>query len=203
MKFLGICALVCQCEALFFKIEAKGTAKAECFWVEPSFGHWIVGSYEASGASEGVICTISHVSGGGDSTEVWKSTDTATHFSVSVQNEGKHKLCFDTTVDNAMTISFNLRVDEDFPATDKTGELVTKDHTDKVSELIAKLNARAADIIDQQEYAITRESVHRSTAESTNSRVVYWTVSEAICLVCLASFQVYYLKSFFEVKQVI
>merc|ERR1712241_456785 len=104
-------------------------------------------------------------------------------------------------------VSFNFHVHEhdlgpeDAPVDHK--QFVTQEHTSKVSELVEQLEYKAADILDQQQYAITREAVHRETAESTNSRAMWWTFAEVVALCTLAAFQVYYLKSYFEVKQVV
>lgn len=73
---------------------------------------------------------------------------------------------------------------------------------------------------DEQEYIVVREKVHRNTAESTNTRVKWWSVLQAAVLFAVVGWQVYYLKvcllfdrstfmvlireqSFFEVKRVI
>ncbi|KAG9000628.1 p24 complex component [Tulasnella sp. JGI-2019a] len=56
---------------------------------------------------------------------------------------------------------------------------------------------------DEQEYIVVRERTHRNTAESTNERVKWWSVAQTILLFAVCGWQVYYLKSFFEVKRVI
>lgn len=73
---------------------------------------------------------------------------------------------------------------------------------------------------DEQEYIVVRERKHRDTAESTNSRVKWWSILQAIVLLSVVAWQVYYLKvcaqgssnflltdlafqSFFEVKRII
>jgi cytochrome c-type biogenesis protein CcmH/NrfG len=89
---------------------------------------------------------------------------------------------------------------------------------------IRKLAAGLVSVKDEQEYMIVREKTHRNTAESTNSRVKWWSVLQAIVLFSVVAWQVYYLKvslsqvlsiqysasilntyfqSFFEVKRVI
>lgn len=40
-------------------------------------------------------------------------------------------------------------------------------------------------------------------AESTNGRVMWWSLFEAATLVAVCLWQVYYLKRFFEVKRVV
>lgn len=74
---------------------------------------------------------------------------------------------------------------------------------------------------DEQEYIVVRERTHRNTAESTNSRVKWWSVLQGVVLFSVVAWQIYYLKvslgspfsvtmmfiahfqSFFEVKRVI
>jgi p24 family protein beta-1 len=47
---------------------------------------------------------------------------------------------------------------------------------------------------DEQEYIVVRERRHRNTAESTNARVKWWSVFQAVVLFSVAAWQVYYLK---------
>merc|ERR1712083_209633 len=137
---------------------------------------------------------------------MWSSAKSSGRFDVEVTKDGAHTLCFESTVSERQMISFNLHIDAHggSDALDPAHkEFVTKEHTDKVSELVSKLELRANEILDQQQYAITREAVHRETAESTNSRVMWWTLVEVGALIALAAFQIFYLKSYFEVKQVV
>ncbi|CAE6527090.1 unnamed protein product [Rhizoctonia solani] len=69
----------------------------------------------------------------------------------------------------------------------------------EVRELAIGLQA----VKDEQEYIVIRERMHRNTAESTNDRVKWWSIVQAVVLVAVCGFQVYYLQSFFEVKRVI
>lgn len=190
-----------RAEALFFKIKPMSAQKdAECFKVvKQAGGGAIVGSYEASGATEGVKARLMF-----GETKVWESKLASTKIQHSANQIGTYALCFESTVDQIQTISFNIKVaaigQQD--AGDNK-DFVTKEHTTSFQELVNRLEQRAGDIVDQQQYAITRESVHRDTAESTNARVMWWTVLEVSSLVLLAAFQVYYLRSFFEVKQIV
>lgn len=47
---------------------------------------------------------------------------------------------------------------------------------------------------DEQEYIVVRERTHRNTAESTNSRVKWWSVLQAVVIFAVVAWQVYYLK---------
>ncbi len=47
---------------------------------------------------------------------------------------------------------------------------------------------------DEQEYIVVRERTHRDTAESTNARVKWWSILQAVVLFSVVGWQVYYLK---------
>ena len=51
-----------------------------------------------------------------------------------------------------------------------------------------------ASVKDEQEYIMIRERTHRNTAESTNSRVKWWSILQAVVLFSVVAWQVYYLK---------
>eukprot|EP00930_Biecheleria_cincta_P006860 TRINITY_DN107942_c0_g1_i1.p1 TRINITY_DN107942_c0_g1~~TRINITY_DN107942_c0_g1_i1.p1 ORF type:complete len:226 (-),score=45.28 TRINITY_DN107942_c0_g1_i1:10-639(-) len=191
------------CQGLFFELKGKSIAGKECFTATPGHGHLLHGSYEADGASEGILVTLKGVS----DRELYRSSEPSGKFSIEVMDEGNHHLCFESSVDVSQMISFNFHVDEHGDGTDAHDkshmEYVTKEHTIKMEELVQKLEAKAQDILDQQQYAITREAVHRETAESTNARVMWWTLAEVAVLISLSAFQAYYLRSYFEVKQII
>lgn len=55
----------------------------------------------------------------------------------------------------------------------------------------------------EQSYLVIRERTHRNTAESTNSRVKWWSVFQLMVVVANSLFQIYYLRNFFEVKLVV
>jgi hypothetical protein len=60
-------------------------------------------------------------------------------------------------------------------------------------EIRSLANGLAA-VKDEQEYIVVRERTHRNTAESTNARVKWWSVLQAIVLFSVVAWQVYYLK---------
>ena len=51
---------------------------------------------------------------------------------------------------------------------------------------------------DEQEYIVVRERTHRNTAESTNGRVKWWSILQAVVLFSVVAWQVYYLKVTFS-----
>jgi len=124
---------------------------------------------------------------------VKQSTGTA---SITATKDGKHEYCFSNQMSAIAdkTVSFNVH-----------GIIYVGDDG-TVAPIEREIRALANDlkaVKDEQEYIIVREQKHRNTAESTNSRVKWWSVLQSIVLVVVVSWQVYYLKSFFEVKRVI
>jgi hypothetical protein len=75
--------------------------------------------------------------------------------------------------------------------------------TDPLEKELQELKVGLRSIKDDQEYIVIRERTHRDTAESTNSRVVWWSLFQTGMLVAVCAFQVYYLRSFFEVKRLV
>lgn len=59
---------------------------------------------------------------------------------------------------------------------------------------IRSLAAGLTSVKDEQEYIVVRERTHRNTAESTNARVKWWSVLQAIVLFSVVAWQIYYLK---------
>ena len=63
-----------------------------------------------------------------------------------------------------------------------------------VEREIRSLANGLATVKDEQEYMMVRHRIHRNTAESTNTRVKWWSVLQAIVLFAVVGFQVVYLK---------
>lgn len=75
-------------------------------------------------------------------------------------------------------------------------------HT-KLDDMIRELSGSLVGIKHEQEYMHIRDRIHREINESTNSKVVWWSIFEAVILVLMTVGQIYYLKRFFEVKRVV
>jgi p24 family protein beta-1 len=70
-------------------------------------------------------------------------------------------------------------------------------HTEIVAPIEREIRSMAHSLTslkDEQEYIMIRERTHRNTAESTNSRVKWWSIIQAVVLFAVVAWQVYYLK---------
>ncbi|KAJ3788837.1 emp24/gp25L/p24 family/GOLD-domain-containing protein [Lentinula aff. detonsa] len=125
--------------------------------------------------------------------QVKQSTGT---LSVTAEKNGRFEYCFSNQMSAIADkiVSFNVHgiiyVGED-------------DVVAPIEREIRLLAHGLAAVKDEQEYIVVREKTHRNTAESTNDRVKWWSVLQAVVLFAVVGWQVYYLKSFFEVKRVI
>lgn len=113
------------------------------------------------------------------------------------QTNGKYLYCFSNEKSSRvdLDVSFNVHgviyIDANDPKQD------TLDYA------IQRLNQLTNDVKAEQSYLVIRERTHRNTAESTNSRVKWWSVFQIVVVAFNSLFQIYYLKRFFEVKSVV
>ena len=77
-------------------------------------------------------------------------------------------------------------------------------------EKLTELQLRVRQLIDQvtqiqkeQNYQRVREALFRKTSESTNSRVLWWSLAQTIILVLAGFWQMRHLKGFFEAKKLV
>lgn len=131
--------------------------------------------------------------------KILKSLTDASHASVQIKAEenGKHIYCFSNEDSNMQTkdVSFNVHGVVYVDVNDNSG--------DNLESSIRKLLELVYDVKNEQNYIVVRERTHRNTAESTNSRVKYWSVIQLIVIIANSLFQVFYLKRFFEVKSAV
>ncbi|KAF6015632.1 hypothetical protein HII12_000792 [Brettanomyces bruxellensis] len=130
---------------------------------------------------------------------IMRSLNDQSHGTIQIKAEenGKHTYCFSNEDSSMKTkdVSFNVHgvvyVD------------VNDNSDDNLESSARKLLELVYDVKNEQNYIVVRERTHRNTAESTNSRVKYWSVLQLIVVVLNSIFQVLYLKRFFEVKSAI
>ncbi|KAJ6599337.1 emp24/gp25L/p24 family/GOLD-domain-containing protein [Mycena vulgaris] len=126
--------------------------------------------------------------------QIRQSTGT---LSITAEKDGRHEYCFSNQMSAIADkiVSFNVH-----------GIIYVGEDADVVAPIereIRILSSGLQEVKDEQEYIVVREKTHRNTAESTNARVKWWSVLQAIVLFLVVAWQIYYLKSFFEVKRVI
>ncbi|XP_038240664.2 transmembrane emp24 domain-containing protein 4 [Dermochelys coriacea] len=128
-------------------------------------------------------------------------------FTFTSHTPGEHQICLHSNSTRmALFAGGKLRVHLDI----QVGE-----HTNNYPEIAAKdklteLQLRARQLLDQveqiqkeQNYQRYREERFRMTSESTNQRVLWWSITQTIILILTGIWQMRHLKSFFEAKKLV
>ncbi|KAL0267103.1 UNVERIFIED_CONTAM: hypothetical protein PYX00_009456 [Menopon gallinae] len=122
-------------------------------------------------------------------------------YTFQANKEGIYTYCFSNKM-STMTpkiVLFNMEIDE--PSKDENQN--KEANHNKIDEMIKTLTTTLTGVKHEQEYMRVRDRIHREINESTNFRVVLWSLFEAIVLIAMTLGQVYYLKRFFEVRRVV
>lgn len=128
-------------------------------------------------------------------------------YTFPASTDGVYTYCFSNKM-STMTpkiVMFTMEVGDDTksehhaPNAEEGGEA----GGNKMEDMIKELSAALSGVKHEQDYMEVRERIHRSINDNTNSRVVMWSVFEALVLVAMTIGQVYYLKQFFEVRRVV
>ncbi|KAJ7228921.1 emp24/gp25L/p24 family/GOLD-domain-containing protein [Mycena pura] len=169
--------------------------KKECFFEDLHKHDKMTVTYQVGGGGH---LDIDVWLSGPDNRQLAKHTRQSTGtFSITAEKDGRHEYCFSNQMSAIADkiVSFNVH-----------GVIYVGEDADVVAPIereIRTFSNGLQSVKDEQEYILVRERTHRNTAESTNSRVKWWSVLQAIVLFLVVGWQIYYLKSFFEVKRVI
>lgn len=130
-----------------------------------------------------------------------KVLPTVARFAFTARIGGEHQICFQTNSSRwfggGMKLKFSLDIDTGAAAIDYE-ELAKVEHLDNLAVQVRRLNDRVRAIRKEQAYQRSREEEHRDTSESTNSRVVGWTVFSTVLLSASGLWQIYRLKPFLK-----
>ncbi|KAK9481028.1 emp24/gp25L/p24 family/GOLD-domain-containing protein [Lipomyces japonicus] len=131
--------------------------------------------------------------------QVLKTDNDESHgeYTFNAQQSGRFTYCFSNEASGlvAKEVGFNVHGIVYIDASDVPA--------DPFEVEVKALSNVVEQVKDELEYLLIRERVHRNTAESTNSRVKWWSLFQLGVVAGSGIFQVYYLKRFFEVKSVV
>eukprot|EP01061_Rhynchopus_euleeides_P007346 TRINITY_DN16359_c0_g1_i2.p2 TRINITY_DN16359_c0_g1~~TRINITY_DN16359_c0_g1_i2.p2 ORF type:complete len:225 (+),score=95.21 TRINITY_DN16359_c0_g1_i2:29-676(+) len=109
---------------------------------------------------------------------------------------GQYAFCFANKLSTMTpkTVSFDIAIGDPTQGDGKASP-------DPIEQSIIKVTEGLHEIAQEQAYLTARERVHRSTAEETNSRVLYFSIVEIALLLVMGVGQIVYLRQQFEVKR--
>ncbi|XP_075146515.1 transmembrane p24 trafficking protein eclair [Haematobia irritans] len=118
---------------------------------------------------------------------------------------GEHVICMYSNSTSWFS-GAQLRVHLDIQVGEHAIDYASVAQKEKLTELqlrIRQLLDQVDQITKEQNYQRYREERFRQTSESTNSRVLWWSVAQTVVLVCMGFWQMRHLKSFFEAKKLV
>ncbi|XP_022832033.1 transmembrane emp24 domain-containing protein 2 [Spodoptera litura] len=154
--------------------------------------------------AEGGFLDIDVTITGPDGAVIYKGErESSGMYTFSAPTSGRYTYCFSNKM-STMTpkvVMFNLEIGV-APQGQPAGKEEDVNHN-KLEDMIKELATTLKTVKHEQEYMQVRDRIHRAINESTNSRVVMWSIFEASVLLVMTLGQVYYLKRFFEVQRVV
>nr|KAF6487924.1 transmembrane p24 trafficking protein 10 [Rousettus aegyptiacus] len=142
-------------------------------------------------------------------------TDSAGHILYSKEDATKGKFAFTTEDYDMFEVCFESkgtgRIPDQLVILDMKHGVEAKNYEEiaKVEKLkpleveLRRLEDLSESIVNDFAYMKKREEEMRDTNESTNTRVLYFSIFSMFCLIGLATWQVFYLRRFFKAKKLI
>ncbi|RWS06598.1 Transferrin-like protein, partial [Dinothrombium tinctorium] len=126
-------------------------------------------------------------------------------FSFTSHTPGEHVICLYSN-SSRWFANAQLRVHLDIQVGEHAIDYAHVAQKEKLSELqlrVRQLLDQVEQISKEQNYQRYREERFRQTSESTNSRVLWWSLGQTIILLAMGFWQMRHLKSFFEAKKLV
>eukprot|EP01117_Protostelium_nocturnum_P009946 TRINITY_DN3543_c0_g1_i1.p1 TRINITY_DN3543_c0_g1~~TRINITY_DN3543_c0_g1_i1.p1 ORF type:complete len:218 (+),score=58.82 TRINITY_DN3543_c0_g1_i1:130-783(+) len=125
-------------------------------------------------------------------------------FSLVTNLGGEYTFCFSSTSSSGwfgakQSTRFWIDIQTGEAATEYDG-IIEKEHISEMELRIRRLSNRLKDIRSEQNYQRGREEVFRNTSESTNARVMWWSIGQTTILILCGLWQITHLRGFFKSK---
>merc|ERR1712226_1609693 len=208
--FLLICCLSAV-SGLYFHI---GETERKCFIEEIPDETMVVGNYKVEMFDKMQNKYVPTVSGLGMHVEVRDPDDKVImsrtyaaegRFTFTSHTAGEHIICLHSN-SSAWFGGGQLRVHLDIQVGEHANDYQQIAAKDKLTELqlrVRQLLDQVEQITKEQNYQRYREERFRQTSESTNQRVLWWSLGQTAILMIMGAWQMRHLKSFFEAKKLV
>lgn len=126
-------------------------------------------------------------------------------FTFTSQTPGEHVICLYSNSTKWFSGS-QLRVHLDIQVGEHAIDYANVAQKEKLSELqlrVRQLLDQVEQVSKEQNYQRYREERFRTTSESTNTRVLWWSMLQTVILLVMGFWQMRHLKSFFEAKKLV
>jgi len=126
-------------------------------------------------------------------------------FTFTSHTPGEHVICLYSNSTKWFS-GTQLRVHLDIHVGEQTMDYAGIAQKEKLTELqlrVRQLLAQVEQINKEQNYQRIREERFRQTSESTNQRVLWWSLTQTAILLVMGAWQMRHLKKFFEAKKLV
>ncbi|KAK7110507.1 transmembrane emp24 domain-containing protein eca-like isoform X2 [Littorina saxatilis] len=197
--------------ALYFHI---GETEKKCFIEEIPDETMVVGNYKVEIFDKNINDFVPTVYGLGMLVEIRDPDDKIVlsrtyaaegRFTFTSHSAGEHIICLNSN-STAWLYAGQLRVHLDISVGEHAVDYQQVQAKDKLSELqlrIRQLLDQVEQITKEQNYQRYREERFRQTSESTNQRVLWWSIAQTLILLLTGFWQMQHLKSFFQAKKLV
>lgn len=127
--------------------------------------------------------------------------ETEGKYSFTAHTPGIYSFCFSNKMSTMTIKSVALHVNIGEEDSNVPSSAAKRENLTPLENSIITLADGLHNIFEEQEYLTIRERVHRDTMESTNSRVLWFSVLEAAVLIGIATWQIYSIFRVFETKR--
>ncbi|XP_064630454.1 transmembrane emp24 domain-containing protein 9-like isoform X1 [Lineus longissimus] len=202
---------ISSASALYFHI---GETEKKCFIEEIPEETMVVGRYKVEVFDKSANSYIKTKGGLGFHVDV-KDPEEKTllsrtyaaegRFTFTSHSSGEHTVCLHSN-SSAWFGGGQLRVHLDVQVGEHANDYQQIAAKDKLNELqlrVRQLLDQVEQITKEQNYQRYREERFRQTSESTNQRVLWWSIAQTVILLITGFWQMRHLKSFFEAKKLV
>ncbi|KAF7896068.1 hypothetical protein EAF00_006083 [Botryotinia globosa] len=211
----ALSVLLAPVQSLYFYIDGSAP---KCFFEELPKDTLVVGHYAAEEYDENtrqwskhdglnIFISVDEVFDN-DHRVVFQTGSSSGRFTFTAADSGDHKICFTPSSTSgssnwlsALHSNGGIKLTLDM-AIGETSQ-IESDDKGKINDIVQKvkdLNGRLQDIRREQVFQREREAEFRDQSESTNARVVRWTLIQLVVLGITCAWQLSHLRAFF-IKQ--
>jgi len=211
LKYISLFCAISMATGLYFHI---GETERKCFIEEIPDETMVVGVYKVEVFHKTSNSYILAVEGMGMHVEVMDEEEEVIlsrmyasegRFTFTSHSAGEHTICLYSN-STAWFGGGQLRVHLDIQVGEHANDYQQIAAKDKLSELqlrVRQLLDQVEQITKEQNYQRYREERFRQTSESTNQRVLWWSIAQTIILLITGFWQIRHLKGFFEAKKLV
>ncbi|XP_011671658.1 transmembrane emp24 domain-containing protein 4 [Strongylocentrotus purpuratus] len=213
LSFILLILAVVPAWSLYFHI---GETEKKCFIEEIPDETMVIGNYKIQIFDKNKNDFLPSSPGIGMHVEVRDPEDkmilskmysSSGRFTFTSHTPGEHTLClYSNSTKWSMFGASKLRIHLDIEVGEHANDYKEIAEKDKLTELqlrVRQLLDQVEQVKKEQNYQRYREERFRTTSESTNQRVLWWSIAQTVILLVTGFWQMRHLKGFFEAKKLV